>query len=140
MKLRGKKTGTVANFIGYIDQATPIINLPSGNTMLTVRYMDAGVNCYKDYNTIKEFNEDWEDYKPAEPQIADEMAREIIKKWYNKNKIVGRLYSYGGEGWLGLRGGDKDGYDWKIELHVSCNSRLKDDELYSLTELIGEEE
>lgn len=63
MKLQGKKTGAFANFVGYIDQATPIIDLPTGNTMLTVRYMDAGVNCYKDYKTIAEFNKDWEDFK-----------------------------------------------------------------------------
>jgi hypothetical protein len=81
MKLQGKKTGTVANFIGYIDQATPTIDLPTGNTMLTVRYMDAGVNCYKDYMTIKEFNEDWEDYKPAEPLIDDKDIRNRLRKW-----------------------------------------------------------
>jgi hypothetical protein len=92
------------------------------------------------YDSLADFNEEWEDYEPTEPQIEDEMAREIIKKWYNKNKIVGKLRSYGGKSWLGLRGSDEDGNDWKIELHVDYNSQLKDDELYSLTELIGEEE
>ena len=63
MKLQGKNTGTFANFVGYIDQTTPTIDLPTGNTMLTVRYKDAGVNCYKDYKTIADFNADWEDYE-----------------------------------------------------------------------------
>jgi len=64
MKLQGKKTGTVAGFIGYIDQATPVVDPATGKTLLTVRYKDAGVNCYKNYETITEFNADWEDYTP----------------------------------------------------------------------------
>ena len=80
------------------------------------------------------------DYATTEPEIADETARETIRKWYNKNRIVGKLYSYGGESWLGLRGDDEDGCSWKIELHVDYFSKLKSEELYSLTELIGEEE
>jgi len=60
MKLQGKKTGKYAGFIGWIetDHAKADIKL------LTVRYKDAGVNCYKDYETIAEFDEDWEDYTP----------------------------------------------------------------------------
>lgn len=69
MKLQGKKTGVVANFIGYIDQTNPTTFDPmTGNTLLTVRYIDAGVNCYKDYRTIAEFNKDWEDYKSDEQE------------------------------------------------------------------------
>ena len=69
MKLQGKKTGAVANFIGYIDQANPTtIDPMTGITLLTVRYIDAGVNCYKDYRTIVEFNKDWEDYELCEEE------------------------------------------------------------------------
>lgn len=67
MKLQGKKTGAVAGFIGYIDDANPTdIDSLTGDTLLTVRYKDSGVDCYKDYRTIAEFNEDWEDYKEKE--------------------------------------------------------------------------
>ena len=129
MRLRYKPTGLAIS--GYIQTRTygkyEVVN----ENNLDESY---------EYDTLAALNEEWEDYKPAEPQIEDEMAREIIKKWYNKNKIVGKLCSYGGERWLGLRGSDKDGCDWKIELHVRYDSMLKDDELYSLTELIGEEE
>lgn len=76
----------------------------------------------------------------AEPLITDEMARKIIKKWYNENKIVGKLRSYGSGSWLGLRGTDEADCDWKIELRVSYISLLEYDKLYSLDELIGEEE
>lgn len=86
MKLQGKKTGTVANFIGYIDDASPTtIDTLTGYTLLTVRYKDSGVNCYKDYRTIAEFNEDWEDYKPAEPLIKDEKIRKAVRAWAKAN-------------------------------------------------------
>lgn len=142
MKLRNKKTGKVFN---------ALIREKGGNGAYTHIVCDikeyepnAGIKAEKryvlgEYHSLAELNEEWEDYKPVEPLIKDEMAREIIKKWYNKNKIVGKLQSYGGDLWLGLRGSDGDGCDWKIELHVRYNSTLKNDELYSLTELIGEE-
>lgn len=88
MKLQGKKTGALAGFVGYIDQATPTIDLPTGNTMLTVRYMDAGVNCYKDYKTIAEFNADWEDYKEDEPDTGYLVA--TIQKLENSVKTLER--------------------------------------------------
>lgn len=72
MKLQGKKTGTLADFIGYIDQATPTMDPLTGKTMLTVRYKDEdGINCYTDYKTIAEFNEDWEDYTEPEPEKTE---------------------------------------------------------------------
>lgn len=77
---------------------------------------------------------------PAKPQIEDELARKTIKLWYSRNNIIGKLCSYGSESWLGLRGSDEAGNDWKIELRVYYNSLLGYDKLYSLTELIGEEE
>lgn len=89
MKLQGKKTGTVADFIGYIDQATPTIDMLTGKTMLTVRYMDAGVNCYKDYKTIAEFNADWEDYTEPEPEKT-ELIEEIEEAAKRADARAGR--------------------------------------------------
>ena len=140
MKLRNKKTGKVFDVIvreksnGDGEYSTIVCNLRSPGSARSVSPI------LGEYDSLAKLNEEWEDYKPAEPQIADEMAREIIKKWYNKNKIVGKLCSYGGKDWLGLRGSNSVGIDWKIELRVSYKSSLKDYELYSLTELIGEEE
>lgn len=95
---------------------------------------------YHTLMTIAELNEDWEDYKPTELEIADETARETIRKWYNKNRIVGKLRSYGGGSWLGLRGDDKSGCSWRIELCVDYSSKLISGKLYSLNELCGSEE
>jgi len=63
MKLQGKKTGKYAGFIGWMDLDHAPID-PKTGRLLTVQYKDAGVNCYKDYETIAEFDEDWEDYTP----------------------------------------------------------------------------
>lgn len=128
MKLRNKKTGMIGELHYEPEKEIHF-------TVVTEDPFDVEI-----HRTLAGLNAEWEDYKPAEPQLADDMAREIIKKWYNKNKIVGKLCSYGSGSWLGLRGSDKSGCDWKIELHVSYNSMLKDDKLYTLTELIGEEE
>lgn len=124
MKLRNKKTGEI--------KTTDKVGLLGRNG----KY----VWSTGEYDSLAELIEDWEDYKPAEPLIKDELARAIIKSWYGKNNLVGKLRSYGSADWLGLRGSNSAGIDWKIELRVSYKNSLKYDELYSLTELIGEEE
>lgn len=72
MKLQGKKTGAFAGFIGYLSPSNPtVIDLPSGESMLTVRYRYAGAICFKDYKTVAEFNADWEDYASDESTEPD---------------------------------------------------------------------
>ena len=139
MKLRNKKTGYVGDFnIECIKERGDYVKVVANDAPYYEIKKECG-NLYY-YDTLAEFNEEWEDYKPAEPLIKEESARAIVKSWYMKNRLVGKLQSYGGDLWLGLRGSDEDDGDWKIELHVRYYSTLKDDELYSLTELIGEEE
>lgn len=126
MELRNKKTGETING-GFV----------------VCEYKDGARFSVKDkpcFDSLAELNEEWEDYTPADPEIADETTRETIREWYNKNRIVGKLCSYGGESWLGLRGDDKSGFSWKIELRVEYFSKLINDKLYSLSELCGEEE
>ena len=129
MKLRNKKTGEVWDVWSFYD----------GRQTINLKYSNNDVIALFECHSLSELNEEWEDYKPIEPEIVDETARETIRKWYNKNRIVGKLYSYGGESWLGLRGDDESGCSWKIELHVNYFSKLKSEKLYSLTELCGEE-
>lgn len=64
MKLQGKKTGAFAGFIGWIEPEHAPIDPKTGIRLLSVQYKDAGVNCYKDYETIADFSADWEDYDP----------------------------------------------------------------------------
>lgn len=124
--LRNKKTGEVVD--GYV-----IVAIKSENDPSIIMHDNT-------VGSVAKLNEKWEDYEPEGPKIEDEATREIIKKWYNQNGIVGKIRSYGGRYWIGLRGTDKAGTDWKIELFVGHKSLLEDDKLYSLTELCGEEE
>lgn len=141
MKLQGKKTGAVANFVGYIDQATPTIDLPTGNTMLTVRYMDAGVNCYKDYKTIAEFNADWEDYKPIEPLIKDEKIRKAVKAWAEANDIKKIIVFDCGNNAPHTPVGAVDFAEngSHLEIRFRTEERFDTDRIYTIVELCGEE-
>ena len=130
MKLQGKKTGTVAGFIGYLDDTTTI-DLPSGGYTLTVRYKEAGTNCYKDYKTIAEFTADWEDYKPVEPLIKDEKIRKAVRAWAEANEFdVLHIYGLCGfEGALGVT----------ISFTQPFTKDLKAGWNYTIEELCGEE-
>lgn len=64
MKLRNKKTGGLGNLIVDKD-------------LLRVK-TDAG---WADYGSLAELNEEWEDYKPKEPLIGDELERKLVREW-----------------------------------------------------------
>lgn len=66
MKLRNKKTGEIKEWqkVGAIDYGE-----------LNEVY-DAA-----EYNSIAELNEVWEDYKPTDPLIEDEKARNVFREW-----------------------------------------------------------
>lgn len=136
MKLQGKKTGALANFIGYIDDDSPTVIDPlTGYTLLTVRYKDSGVDCYEDYKTIKEFNEDWEDYKPDEPLIKDEKVRKAVKSWAEVNKIKDdEKVTYQGLYWkLYYQKVGQASIQFNVPLRIADGS-------YSIEELCGKEE
>lgn len=76
MKLRNKKTGIK----GCIEYVMRTIDPITCEPLLTVRYKDdAGTTCYIDYETVAEFNENWEDVK--QPLIKDEEVRNIVRLW-----------------------------------------------------------
>ena len=43
----------------------------------------------KEYQSLAEFNEDFEDYNPAEPLIKDPKIRKAVKAWAEANGIGG---------------------------------------------------
>lgn len=55
MKLRNKKTGEIVELFNNTDGILP--------------------------HTLAKLNEDWEDYKPAEPLIKDEKIRKAVRAW-----------------------------------------------------------
>lgn len=134
MKLQGKKTGALANFIGYIDDDNPtVIDSLTGYTLLTVRYKDSGVDCYEDYKTIKEFNEDWEDYKPDEPLIKDEKIRKAVRAWAEANDYPKTMeLCYNAPNYLLRSDMSTIEFDKEIE-------PLQHGDLYTIEELCGEE-
>ena len=65
MKLRNKKTGEIVqNFDGFTTYTTD---------------WSSSKNLY--YTSLTKLNEEWEDYKPAEPLIKDEKIRKAVRAW-----------------------------------------------------------
>ena len=75
MKLRNKNTGDPVKFVSiesiYKDKLKLTYILSSG--LINERY----------YTSIEKFNDDWEDYKPAEPLIKAEKVRKAVRAWYD---------------------------------------------------------
>ena len=70
MKLRNKKTG------GIVDGFITTIQWEN-----KLRISNLGGQPYADYGSLAELNEEWEDYKPAEPLIKDEKIRKAVRAW-----------------------------------------------------------
>lgn len=113
MKLRNKKTGGLANILGEQD-------------FFRV-YTDAG---WADYGSLAELNEDWEDYKPAEPLIKDEKIRNLVRAWGDGNDAINVQFD---AFWRGFRHNNSTITVWE-------DLPLEDNKIYSIAELCGEEE
>lgn len=82
MKLRNKKTGEIGRL--YFDHQ--LIDPKTGTYAIVIQHNDKlGYEAFANYFTLAELNEEWEDYKPAEPLIEDEQIRKIIRAWAEKN-------------------------------------------------------
>ena len=68
MRLRNKKTGEVKK-------------MWKDNICLSFS------DCNKVYYSLAELNQEWEDYKPAEPLIKDEKIRKAVRAWAEANEI-----------------------------------------------------
>lgn len=129
MKLINKKTGEV-------------VNLHCDMNVIPTKYgvfEDTDIRGhYWEYDSLAELNEDWEDYKPAEPLIKDEKIRKAVQAWAEVNSIGEVLYGVRTDGRLCVLT-DMGNYDFSIEL-VGWIPTLKDGETYTIAELCGEEE
>lgn len=71
MKIRNKKTGEIGEpRVAYQE--------------IYVDTTEHKTYCYK---SITKFNEEWEDYKPAEPLIKDEKIRKAVRAWAEANEV-----------------------------------------------------
>lgn len=120
IKLRNKKTGKVKEFdmLGCFMLSDDFPNLYTED---------------KIYNSLAEFNEEWEDYK--EPLIKDEKIRKAVRAWAEAcgvNRVVNGEY----DNELCAKG--QQFYGAKIVLTKTV--ALPRGRNYTITELCGEEE
>ena len=125
MKLRNKKTGDIA--VGYV--------------MVGIQNNEKYPNPieYHTYGSIAELNEVWEDYKPTDPLIEDEKARNVFREWA---ELIGAEHFkvnhfFNSKGYITLIRSTDLTTEPSIELpgHIG-----KDLETYNQIELCGEEE
>lgn len=124
MKLRNKKTGKVID--GFI---TTI----QWNNKLRLSHL--GGQPFKDYKSLTEFNENWEDYKPKEPLIKDEKIRKAVRAWAEALKentlrfdLISQGFSFG------------DGNVYSSINFDGFVFDLVDGKKYTIAELCGEKE
>ena len=120
MKLRNKKTGNVI-------EAKHILIFEYEDM-----YFEEELATIDDLGSIKDLNENWEDYK--EPRIEDESVRKAVQVWAKVNgiKVVDYI----------ILGDDISIFRYK-ELEINFAFQVKgvqDDKTYNITELCGEEE
>jgi hypothetical protein len=87
------------------------------------------------YKSLAELNEEWEDYKPAEPLIKDEKIRKAVRAWAEAcgvNRVVNGEY----DNELCAKG--QQFYGAKIVLTKTV--ALPRGKNYTIAELCGEEE
>lgn len=130
MKLRNKKTGDVA--VLNSDHNDSLADF-GGKILVEANGKDFS------YDTLAKFNEDWEDYEPVVPLIKDEKIRKAVRAWAEASKFEHLIYWFkSDEDYVSFMDGES-------ELEIMFDSPdgfkgLKDDRIYTITELCGEEE
>lgn len=140
MKLRNKNTGEVFDALirekggagSYSLIVCDIKSYEQGKSTL-----DATHFVLDEYETLTELNEDWEDYKPAEPLIKDEKIRKAVRAWAEANEISQAQFD---RYTSGLSASD-DGHN--LLSMISFDGfvfMFVDGKYYTIDELCGEEE
>lgn len=118
MKLRNKKTGEICELVGF--------NI--SNDSYKKKFGK------KDYYSLQEFCEDWEDYKPTEPLIKDEKIRKAVKVWAEANELEPDFEVRYSESSFTL-------ISWQASIEFNAKiDGLEHNKTYTITELCGEEE
>ena len=78
MRLRNKKTGEIVE---------PLSSGPIDLYFYPNEHESKAMISRMTYKSLAELNDDWEDYKPAEPLIKDEKIRKAVRAWAEANEI-----------------------------------------------------
>ena len=90
-----------------------------------------------EYETLTELNEDWEDYKPAEPLIKDEKIRKAVRAWAKANEISQAQFD---RYTSGFSASDDDHNLLSMISFDGFVFKFVDGKYYTIDELCGEEE
>ena len=135
MKLRNKKTGEIA------DLSEGFIKDTYNGEFIQIKPVAISNKEGYLYDSLAKLNEDWEDYKPAEPLIKDEKTRKAVRAWAELNSVQSVTYDEvhqdrGLNVYLFEDNEDENaiiqGYGWI--------PTLEEGEDYTIAELCGEEE
>ena len=122
MRLRNKKTGEVKK-------------MWKDNICLSFS------DCNKVYYSLAELNEDWEDYKPAEPLIKDAGARDVMRMWAKVNRIPTNATTIEYHYVESLCGTESE--FWDNNLHIMFYGKIAPNaihgKIYTIDELCGVE-
>lgn len=127
MKLRNKKTGLIIDF----EEINCYYLYDCGDKIILAKNSEEPVY---GYTTLKEFNEDWEDYNPKEPLIKDEKIRKAVRAWAEVNKFSSKMFFtyYANLYQLSC---------WQASIEFNRHIEgLEDGKEYYFAELCGEEE
>ena len=125
MKLRNKKTGEIATKIDISQDGESFWVLGDKPCM---------------YKTLAELNENWEDYKPAEPLIKDEKIRKAVRAWADANDIIKAFIVMNEHMNWTVYGDDIDRNRFSMEFFDRVVSENNETAQYTIAELCGEEE
>ena len=128
MKLRNKKTGEHGDYKVIF----------AGNL---IRVKDCMSDESWQYDCLADFNEKWEDYKPAEPLIKDEKIRKAVRAWAEANEITNiYCYQYKRTCEFDCENLDLDCYSTIRFIGDDIIDKRHSNDTYTIVELCGEEE
>lgn len=126
MKLRNKMTGDLGDL--QISQKHIVVTVGNGSSEVSMSI----------YKSLNELNKEWEDYAPKEPLIKDEKIRKVVRAWAKVNRDVNEvIYKYDtNTPYCEIVDNQSAA---KIRFNFLFIKELNTYELYTITELCGEE-
>lgn len=130
MKLRNKITGQIGDLMGT-ERSCPYITI-------VLNFHDGNPRSF-DYMSLAELNDEWEDYKPAEPLIKGEKIRKAVRAFSEAIQEKKHILVIKECGWGRAEFSNGADYWIRLPLDVETMDALEDRTYYSITELCGED-